>query len=135
MMNRFRNWFARFMYGRYGSDGLNRFLSTASLVLFVLSMFTGWNILYWLGLVGIILCYVRMFSYNREKRAAENRLFYEKTQTIRSLWANRKKRKPRDPNYKYFRCPRCGQELRVPRGRGKLEITCPKCKAQFTKKS
>ena len=92
------------------------------------------------------ICYFRMLSYNREKRYAENLLFLNKTQGIRA-WLERQKaaalQKSRDKaarngqnnGYKIFRCPRCGQQLRVPKGRGRIEILCPKCQAHFVKKS
>ena len=106
----------RFMIGRYGTDGLNQFLSIASLVL--------------LG-----FCYYRTFSRNISKRTEENYKFYtlkdrvgNKFRGLKEQWANRK-------IYHYYRCPQCGQQLRVPRGRGKISITCPKCGHQFIKKS
>ena len=126
---------ARFMYGRYGSDGLNRFLSGAALACLLISMLTSFKLFYWVGLVLLGLCYFRMLSYNREKRYRENLLFYNKTQTLRSWWQKKKSRLAQRLLYRFYRCPRCRQELRVPKGRGRIEITCPKCKAQFVKKS
>lgn len=132
---RIRASMARFMYGRYGSDGLNRFLSGAALGCLLFSMLTGFKLFYWVGLVLLGLCYFRMLSYNREKRYRENLLFYNKTQTLRSWWQKKKGRLAQRRLYRFYRCPRCRQELRVPKGRGRIEITCPKCKAQFVKKS
>ena len=91
-------------------------------------------VLYWLGLILLIYSYFRVLS-NRSKRYAEN-LKYLTLQNKVVDWANRyilrfKQRK----QYRYFRCPQCGQQLRVPRGRGKISITCPKCHNQFIKKS
>lgn len=135
MLQRFREWFAHFMVGRYGTDGLNRFLSASALVLLIISTFTRIRFLYWFGLAALILCYFRMFSFNREKRYAENILFYNKTQKIRTWWLRQKNRMAQRRTHRFYRCPRCRQELRVPKGRGRIEITCPKCRAQFVKKS
>ena len=134
MFQRFRDWFSRFMIGRYGSDGLNRAMSMASLVFLIIGMF-GPRIFYWAAVVLLILSYFRMFSYNREKRYAENLAYYRATQQLRAKINKYKKRFAERKYYHYYRCPRCRQELRVPRGRGKIEITCPKCRAQFIKKS
>ena len=134
-LQRIRASMARFMYGRYGSDGLNRFLSGAALGCLLISMLTSFKLFYWVGLVLLGLCYFRMLSYNREKRYRENLLFYNKTQTLRSWWQKKKSRLAQRRLYRFYRCRRCRQELRVPKGRGRIEITCPKCKAQFVKKS
>lgn len=146
MMQRFRDWLTRFMYGRYGNDTLNQCLSTTFMVCLLISWLTHLRFLYWVALVLLGICYFRMLSYNREKRYAENLLFLNKTQGIRA-WLERQKaaalQKSRDKaarngqnnGYKIFRCPRCGQQLRVPKGRGRIEILCPKCQAHFVKKS
>lgn len=143
MMQRFREWFARFMIGRYGSDALNQCLSTTLMVCLLLSWLTHLRFLYWVALAMLGVCYFRMFSYNREKRYAENLWFLNKTQGIRA-WLNRQRniaaqkkrnRAARDKDHRIFRCPRCGQQLRVPKGRGRIEILCPKCQAHFVKKS
>lgn len=134
MFQRFRNWFSRFMIGRYGTDGLNRALSMVSLVFLIIAMF-GPRIFYWGALVLLAIIYFRMFSYNREKRYAENLAYYRFTQKARTRVQQLKKRFADSRYYHYYRCPRCRQQLRVPRGRGRIEITCPKCRAQFVKKS
>ena len=92
-------------------------------------------ILYWLGLAAIIYSYFRILSRNTRKRYAEN-LKYLSYQNRVTTWLGKyqvrfKQRK----DYHYYRCPKCGQQLRVPRGRGKISITCPKCGNQFIKKS
>ena len=101
--------FRQFMIGRYGTDGLNQFLSMASIVLLLLSLLTRFSLFTWLGLALLILCYYRSLSRNISKRTEEN--------------------------YQYYRCPKCRQKLRVPRGRGRIQISCPRCGTQFIKKS
>ena len=122
------------MAGRYGFDQFGGFLCISSLILIVIGAWVS-PVLYWLGLILLIYSYFRVLSRNRSKRYAEN-LKYLTLQNKVVDWANRyilrfKQRK----QYRYFRCPQCGQQLRVPRGRGKISITCPKCGTQFIKKS
>ena len=134
MFQRFRNWFSRFMMGRYGTDALNRALCIVSLVFILIGNF-GSRLFYWAALVLLGISYFRMLSYNREKRYAENIAYYRATQQVRTKMNQWKKRFSQRRYYHYYRCPRCRQQLRVPRGRGKIEITCPTCRAQFVKQS
>ena len=114
--------FRQFMIGRYGTDGLNQFLSMASIVLLLLSLLTRFSLFTWLGLALLILCYYRSLSRNISKRTEENYQYYtlkdridRKFRSLKDQWANRKV-------YHYYRCPKCRQKLRVPRGRGRIQI-------------
>lgn len=130
-----REKFRRFMAGRYGTDALNQFLSIASIVLLLLALITRVALFTWAGLALLIWCYFRTFSRNISKRTEENYKFYNMKERVQSklngwkdMWANRKL-------YHYYRCPKCRQKLRVPRGRGRIQISCPRCGTQFIKKS
>ena len=125
----------RFMIGRYGTDGLNQFLSIASLVLLLIAIVSRVSLFTWLGVALLVFCYYRTFSRNISKRTEENYKFYtlkdrvsSKFRGCKEQWANRKV-------YHYYRCPQCRQKLRVPRGRGRIQISCPRCGTQFIKKS
>lgn len=125
----------QFMIGRYGTDGLNQFLSIASLVLLLIAIISRVNLFTYLGAALPIFCYYRTFSRNISKRTEENYKFYtlkdrvdNKFKGWKEQWANRKV-------YHYYRCPQCRQKLRVPRGRGRIQISCPRCGTQFIKKS
>ena len=125
----------RFMIGRYGTDGLNQFLSIASLVLLLIAIVSRVSLFTWLGVALLVFCYYRTFSRNISKRTEENYKFYtlkdrvdNKFKGWKEQWANRKV-------YHYYRCPQCRQKLRVPRGRGRIQISCPRCGTQFIKKS
>lgn len=125
----------RFMIGRYGTDGLNQFLSIASLVLLLIAIVSRISLFTWLGVVLLGFCYYRTFSRNISKRTEENYKFYtlkdrvdNKFRGLKEQWANRRV-------YHYYRCPQCRQKLRVPRGRGRIQISCPRCGTQFIKKS
>ena len=131
MRDKIRN----FMIGRYGPDGLNQFLTGAALACMVLSIFFHGPLprLLMYGLLGWSL--FRMFSRNIAKRSQENAVFYAlKQKFMGDVHRKQSEWKQRD-QYKFFRCPKCGQKLRVPRGHGPIEITCPKCSTQFVKKS
>ena len=125
----------RFMIGRYGSDGLNQFLSIASLVLLLIAIVSRISLFTWLSAAPLLFCCYRTFSRNISKRTEENYKFYtlkdrvdNKFRGLKEQWANRKV-------YHHYRCPQCRQKLRVPRGRGRIQISCPRCGTQFIKKS
>lgn len=137
--------------GRYGNDHLNRALSIVTIVLVLIGMFLPRNSIAGLALsaismVLIVWMIVRMFSRNFSARAAENAKFlvwwtplknklraffggsYARTARHNPTFAERRK-------YKYFLCTQCAQRLRVPRGKGKLRVTCTRCGNKFEIKS
>lgn len=123
------------MVGRYGTDGLNRFLSAAALVLIVLDILCRIRFLYVLALILIVVIYARSFSKNTAKRFAENQKyehyrFYAEEFIKKLRFTAQEKRK-----YKIFKCPNCGQKLRIPRGHGKISIHCRACGHDFMGKS
>lgn len=133
-----RERFERFMEGRYGMDELSRFTDVAALALLIISLFikgSAGRILFYIAAALIIWSYIRIFSRNTHKRYAENERFLALTGRIRSGWAKSRRRKEQSKIYRYFNCPECGQKVRVPRGKGKICITCPKCRKEFIRKS
>ncbi|MBR4017292.1 MAG: hypothetical protein IKK11_05720 [Oscillospiraceae bacterium] len=126
-MERIRNFFRHFMLGRYGTDKLNMAILCAGVVCSALTLFLRWPlaclILTLVSYGLMILAIFRMLSRNTYKRYQENKRYLR--------WLDRLK----DREHKYFDCPRCRQPVRVPRGKGKIAITCPKCKEKFIKKT
>lgn len=116
-----------FMAGRYGTDRLNMVILCTGLVASILSMLISvqpLNLILWaLSYVLMILAIFRSLSRNTYKRYQENRKFLQIVDRIK------------DRQHRYFDCPKCRQMVRVPRGKGKISITCPRCKEKFVKKT
>ena len=135
MLNNLRVKFMRFMQGRNGVDQFAQFLNVVLIISLLISIFTKWVVLDWVPMVILVYMYFRIFSKNIPKRSMENQKFcnmrYDfsvKKNKMRKEWEQRK-------IYRFYRCPMCKQRVRVPKGRGKICITCPKCKKEFVKKS
>ncbi len=133
-----RNFFSRLMYGRYGSDMLSLVLVTGSLILWILSGLIPVEIisviLWVVSYAGLILAVFRMFSRNYAKRRSENDRFMEMVNPM-IQGIQRKRAQMRDKDHAYFRCPSCGQVLRVPKGKNRISITCRNCGNVFQKKT
>lgn len=128
----------RFMQGRYGVDQLSKFLLILGLVVVVISALFDSRvslILYILGWVLVIYCYFRVFSRNIPKRYAENQAFLSKTYKIRTFFQKQKNIWQQRKTHHIYTCPSCKQKIRIPKGKGKIEVRCPKCGTTFIKKS
>lgn len=123
----------RFMQGRYGVDALSRFLIMLGMVLAVISMLGKWTVFYILAWILLLYAYLRMFSRNYAKRAAENQVYLRLTGKLREKLGNRGR--TRNKQYHIYKCPECKQKIRIPRGHGKVEIRCPKCGKIFVRRS
>lgn len=139
MLNRFRNWYAGFMQGRYGERGIDeygRFLNILTIIFLILSMvFRKVVVFYWIALALLIYDYYRILSRDYAKRRRENDRYLQ-IRYNRSDFMDDMRRKREDAKtHRIFRCPRCRQKVRVPRGRGRISIRCPKCGEEFIKKS
>lgn len=137
-MNGIGNWFRRlgqklravrkrFMMGRYGRDKLNSAILWSGVALVLVAVFIPASvpdlILHLLAYALMCIYIFRALSRNTYKRYRENRKYLMLLDGIR------------DRNHRYFECPRCRQLIRVPKGKGKISITCPKCKDKFIKKT
>ena len=130
----------RFTQGRYGLDRLSQVMMIGGLVILVIASFVRRpvivsNIIYLAGIVIVILGYVRVFSRNIQKRYRENEKFMSLTAGIRRLFSKEKYMMKQRKDYRIFTCPGCKQKIRIPKGKGKIEITCPKCRTKFIKKT
>lgn len=125
----------RFMAGRYGNDQLNQFIFIVAIISMVLEIITRQSLFYTLTLVLLILAYVRVFSRNINKRYEENMKFLQKKDAILNKFRKQKYYAAQRRNYHIYTCPQCKQRIRIPKGKGKISITCPKCRTSFIKKS
>ena len=125
----------RFMAGRYGNDQLNQFIFIVAIISMVLEIITRQSLFYTLTLVLLILAYVRVFSRNINKRYEENMKFLQKKDAILNKFRRQKYYAAQRRNYHIYTCPQCKQKIRIPKGKGKISITCPKCRTSFIKKS
>ena len=137
-MNGFGNWLrqlaarlrmgmGRFMEGRYGTDKLNTTILGVGVVACLISLFVKRPVA---NLILISISYglmiwaiFRSLSRNTYKRYQENRRYLMLLERLK------------DKEHRYFDCPRCRQPVRVPKGKGKIAITCPKCREKFIKKT
>ncbi len=129
-----RGWIQRFMYGRYGTDQLNQCLLVTYLVLLLAHLLLGWQLLYLLSLAAAVLLLLRTLSRNLAARRAENTRFL-KWSAPAVRWLRLRRTMSRDKEHRYFKCPHCNQYLRVPRGKGKITVTCRSCGLRFQEKS
>jgi DNA-directed RNA polymerase subunit RPC12/RpoP len=130
-----RQKFYQFMQGRYGVDQLSRVLTWISLICIVLSNFVGGYVLNSIGVVGFVFAYYRIFSKNHPKRYRENQKFLMFTSNFRNLFRKGKDNMHQRKTYHIYKCPTCKQKIRIPKGKGKIEIRCPKCQKTFVKRS
>ena len=134
-LTKLRQRFTAFMIGRNGADQLGLATLIAALVLNTLDNFLFTGILSLLGLALYALTIFRMFSRDVVKRRAENlrfMTFYGKARKqVMRYWTRLKNIR----QYKYFSCPNCKASIRMKRGAGEKQITCPGCHHTFTQKS
>ena len=163
-MSNFRNKFANFMSGRYGMDEFGRFLSLVAMIIIFISMIVGmfwWPARYgWILALAVMgYEYFRMLSRNCQKRNRENQKYcsirYRKSggrsdygyggnggyQSYGANFSNNASfghgpvKNTDKKTHKIFKCPNCQQKIRVPRGKGRICIKCPRCRIEFIKKT
>ena len=124
----------RFMYGRYGGDQLNNFLLVLYLVVYLLAMITRSGLLSLLSTITLVAAAFRLLSRNIPRRREENVKFLRAAAPV-IRWYKLHATKAKDKDHRYFKCPHCDQHLRVPKGKGKISITCCNCGSSFEKKT
>lgn len=137
----------QFMQGRNGMDQLAKAESSLIFALLILSvvlsllpiqsagmaLFLLLLEIVWIAL--FIHMYFRVFSRNISKRYAENQRYCTWRYRMTVKWSHAKSEWAQRRTHRFFRCPQCRQKVRVPKGRGKICITCPKCRTEFTRRS
>lgn len=129
------DWVKKFMMGRYGGDQFSIFLIIISMVLTLLYYLTGSSLVFLLSYIPILAALYRMFSKDIQKRSLENYKFAAQIRTLNLKIKKIQERIKASKTHKYFKCANCKTSLRVPKGKGKILVTCPKCKTEVRKKT
>ncbi len=129
------NWLRRFMAGRYGGDQLSMALLVLAALLTLAAELTGLPLLALLGYLPLGVAIFRILSRNTAKRSLENYKFAIVISPLYSWFKRTQARLKEAKTHRYFFCPNCKQSLRVPKGKGRIIITCPKCKVEFGRKT
>ena len=132
-MNQWRDRLIRFMTGRYGVDDLGKATLIGAIVLLVLAMLFGSSLLNFLALSLFVYAYFRILSTTISARHGANQTDLQLKPQI--MGGFRGQSMGADRTVRIFRCPTCGQKVRVPRGKGKISIHCPKCNTDFIKRT
>lgn len=121
-----------FFMNRYGMDSLNRALMVLYVIFLIISLITRQDIFIYISLGIAVYQVYRALSRNFTARTKENQVFIKFWNPIKRKYYSIKK-KITDKTHRYFKCPKCKTEIRVPKNKGKIRITCPKCSEQFIK--
>lgn len=134
------NWFRRMMYGRYGNDQFGNFLFVLYLLLFVLQRIFIRTVaapIFALVSMLVIVLYFFLLLFEKYCEPPERKSeIFEILEPGKNYFKFcRLRMKERSGTKKLYRCPKCHQTIRVPKGRGKIAISCPKCRFEFIKKT
>lgn len=146
MLKNLRYRFAVLMQGRYGTDQLSRFLSLVVIILIVLDMIANAflafpGVQFFVRISGIIytvllfVIYFRTFSRNIPRRYAENQKFLSFKEKLSSFFGKSGHNAGQRIEYNIYKCPQCRQKIRIPRGKGRIVVRCPKCGTEFMEQS
>ncbi|HBA96753.1 MAG TPA: hypothetical protein DCZ23_01460 [Lachnospiraceae bacterium] len=127
------------MQGRYGIDQFTNFLVFSALIILVIEMFIkvpGIRFLFnVLSVATIFYAYFRMLSRNHNKRFSENEKYMKYRNNVKFFIARERSHMQQRKTHHIYKCPQCRQSIRVPKGKGRIAITCPKCHKEFIKRS
>ena len=127
--------FQNFMSGRYGVDYFSKALLYATLALCLISLFTRNRMLNLLLTAGLVFIYYRMFSKNYSRRYQENLWYLRQKDKVMHFFRRQNSLAQQRKTHRIYTCPQCRQKIRIPKGHGKVQITCPQCKTAFIKRS
>ena len=129
-----RRWMLRLMAGRYGGDQLNMLLIALYVIFYLVYWLTRMFVFELLALLLVAACLYRALSRSLGRRRAENIRFLQLARPIARRW-NTFHTRAHDREHRYFKCPNCGQQMRAPRGKGRITVHCRSCGAVFEEKS
>lgn len=141
-MDRIKNWFRSigskmqsFMYGRYGFDELSQFLMRIAFVCIIAGLFIYPGFFCGLAMALYLITMLRTYSKNTAKRQREREAYLRMTNPVRNWFGLQKRKFSERKTHRYYKCNQCKTSLRVPKGKGKIKIRCPKCGAEIVKKT
>lgn len=141
-MDRIKNWFRglgskmqSYMYGRYGVDELSLFLSRMALVCIIAGLFVYPGFFCGLAMALYLVTMLRTYSKNIAKRQREREAYLRMANPVRSWFGLQRRKFAERKTHRYFKCSQCKKTLRVPKGKGKIKIRCPKCGAEIVRKT
>ncbi len=129
------DWFKKLMAGRYGGDQLSMGLILLSLLFTLVGRLVNIPLIVFIGYIPLVISIFRMFSRDINKRRMENYKFAIFMSPVYSWFKKAENRFKDRKTHKHFKCPNCNSSLRLPKGKGKLMVTCPKCKEKFEKRT
>lgn len=129
------NWLRKLMMGRYGSDQLSIVLIIFSFILTFIAGLANLPLLASISYVPLGICLFRVLSKDIAKRRMENYKFSILISPAYAWFKKKQKRIKDSKTHRFFRCPKCNASLRLPKGKGKITITCPKCNTDFSKRT
>jgi len=121
-----------FLRGRYGIDEFSKFLMMMGFALIILSSLTGRSAVNLLGFLAMGFAYYRVLSKDYHKCSMQNRKYLQLRNRLSGSLQGQIRRFKERKIYRFYSCPECRQKVRIPKGRGKVKITCPKCAAEFS---
>ena len=125
----------RFMQGRYGTDDFYKFLFWVALIGIVINWFVKNPALNLVVTLILVYAMYRVLSKNHSARYAENQRYLQATAKFR-YWFDQQKKLMEERKYHHiYTCPKCRQKIRIPKGKGKIMVRCPKCHHEFQKRS
>ena len=134
-MDKFKDKMMRFMQGRYGTDDFYKFLFWVALIGIVINWFFKSQLLSFAVTLILVYAMYRVLSKNHSARYAENQRYLQATAKIR-YWFDQQKKLMEERKYHHiYTCPKCRQKIRIPKGKGKIMVRCPKCHYEFQKRS
>ena len=129
------NWLKKKMIGRYGVDQLSNVLIIISFILLVGSIIADIKVINSIATGILLISYIRIFSRNINKRYQENLKFLNWWNPIKFKFLGFVNRTKQFRTHRFYKCPQCNQELRVPKGKGKINVSCPKCHNKLEKRT
>ena len=126
---------ARFFQGRYGTDELNNVLLISGLVMTFLAYIDGLEFFSLIAYIALFYALIRSFSRNYDKRGKELGAYLKLKGGIVNWFSLQKRKFAERKTHRYFRCKQCRTVMRVPRGKGTIAITCPRCHTKVTHKT